>query len=391
MRQRERSAGRSCSTTKRGPALDRAQAGRTSRGATSPRLDRAMTSSSCACSIPEARPAPERDEFWKRRYPTRSAYWYFGWSPSGPFLTELESRSWLSAAHRHGATGRWRSRSSAGTALSAARCRSASRAWRARACGAWCRSRKPAVPLLRILPPDLRLRARLWALGRNGACTGSRPSRARSGDLLPARAIHAGLGARPRLALVLVGCTGPAEPLVHRAVPRDLHDRAVPLLKVARGLWVVPPSWTCCPARALLVGVQRERRPGRSGAAPRPPGRGAGGLDRARVAPERLRQGGVDEVVIAAVVPRDLVRPLPESVRRGGRAGAARRVDSLPTWACGRPVAEMIGRTLCLSYQRLRAGPPALLVKAVADRPRWPRWPCSAAAGAGAGRAPGEA
>jgi hypothetical protein len=28
-------------------------------------------------------------EFWKRRYPTRSA-WYFGWSPSGPFLTELE-------------------------------------------------------------------------------------------------------------------------------------------------------------------------------------------------------------------------------------------------------------------------------------------------------------
>jgi len=80
----------------------------------------------------------------------------------------------------------------------------------------------------------------------------------------------------------------------------------------------------------------------------------------------RLQAGGVDEVVVSPTVPRESVRPLLDVCDDVGVPAlvAIERMDlGLPP-----PQAEVVGRTLFLTYRRLQTGRPALMVKAVGDR-----------------------
>ena len=134
------------------------------------------------------------------------------------------------------------------------------------------------------------------------------------------------------------------------------------LLKLAQRRWVERHHGR---ALALVMGVTRGGRPGELEEVR---GRRVEVLETWTPAAlrERLRQGGVDEVVVAPVVPRDGVRPLLEACDEAGVPAllAVERLDL----GLRPPDAEMIGRTLYLSYQRHEPERPALLLKAVIDR-----------------------
>jgi exopolysaccharide biosynthesis polyprenyl glycosylphosphotransferase len=80
----------------------------------------------------------------------------------------------------------------------------------------------------------------------------------------------------------------------------------------------------------------------------------------------RLQQGGVDEVVVGPVVPRDRVRALLGVCDDVGVPAlvAVERLDL----GLRPPQAAMIGRSVYLQYQRSEPERPALLVKALFDR-----------------------
>ncbi len=118
-------------------------------------------------------------------------------------------------------------------------------------------------------------------------------------------------------------------------------------------------------ALALVMGA---RRGGRPGELEQLRGRQVEVLEEwtAEALRERLRRGGVDEVVVAPVVPREAV---PALVEAGEEAGVPVLVAAERLAAGIRPpTAEVVGRTLYLLYERQQLGQPALLLKAVLDR-----------------------
>jgi lipopolysaccharide/colanic/teichoic acid biosynthesis glycosyltransferase len=80
----------------------------------------------------------------------------------------------------------------------------------------------------------------------------------------------------------------------------------------------------------------------------------------------RLQEGGVDEVVVGPVVPRDRV-PALLSVSDDVGVPALVAVERLDE-GLSPPQAELIGRSVYLCYERSRPDRPALLVKALMDR-----------------------
>jgi lipopolysaccharide/colanic/teichoic acid biosynthesis glycosyltransferase len=81
---------------------------------------------------------------------------------------------------------------------------------------------------------------------------------------------------------------------------------------------------------------------------------------------QRLQQGGVDEVVVGPVVPRERVPGLLAVSDDVGVPAlvAVERLDN----GLSPPQAELIGRTVYLCYERSQPDRPALLVKAIIDR-----------------------
>lgn len=80
----------------------------------------------------------------------------------------------------------------------------------------------------------------------------------------------------------------------------------------------------------------------------------------------RLRAGGVDEVVLAATVPREQLRPLVKACEEVG-VPALVEVERIDL-DLARPRAEVVGPTLYLAYQTHEPDRPSLLVKAILDR-----------------------
>jgi exopolysaccharide biosynthesis polyprenyl glycosylphosphotransferase len=80
----------------------------------------------------------------------------------------------------------------------------------------------------------------------------------------------------------------------------------------------------------------------------------------------RLSEGGVDEVVVAPAVPRESIRPLLEVCDESAIPVlvALERMDL----ELRPPRAEVVGRTLYLTYERAEPDRPALVLKAVLDR-----------------------
>jgi exopolysaccharide biosynthesis polyprenyl glycosylphosphotransferase len=119
--------------------------------------------------------------------------------------------------------------------------------------------------------------------------------------------------------------------------------------------------------RALVLLLGRERG-GRPGELERDRGRRVEVLGEwtPEALHERLRRGGVDEVVVGPVVPRPAVRPLLEVCDEVAVPVyvAVERLDL----GLRPPRAEVIGRTLYLAYHRLEPDRPALFVKALLDR-----------------------
>jgi exopolysaccharide biosynthesis polyprenyl glycosylphosphotransferase len=81
---------------------------------------------------------------------------------------------------------------------------------------------------------------------------------------------------------------------------------------------------------------------------------------------ERLRMGGVDEVVMASSVPADQLTALLEACNEAG-VPAWVRMGGL-TSAPVPPRAEMLGSTVYLAYDRRNSDPMAVLVKSIIDR-----------------------
>jgi hypothetical protein len=141
-----------------------------------------------------------------------------------------------------------------------------------------------------------------------------------------------------------------------------LSTGALVTQKMVQRLWVERRHGR---ALALVVGVERGGRPGEL--------EQLRGLQvevletwTADALRDRLREGGVDEVVVTTSVPRAAARPLLEACDEAGVPAlvAVERLDL----GLRPPDAEMIGRTLYLNYQRHEPDRPALLVKAVIDR-----------------------
>jgi exopolysaccharide biosynthesis polyprenyl glycosylphosphotransferase len=80
----------------------------------------------------------------------------------------------------------------------------------------------------------------------------------------------------------------------------------------------------------------------------------------------RLRQGGVDEVVLPGGMDRAELRGLVAACEEVGVPALVRLDGVGPTLA--RPRAEMLGATLYLSYQRHEPDRPSLLIKGLVDR-----------------------
>ena len=78
---------------------------------------------------------------------------------------------------------------------------------------------------------------------------------------------------------------------------------------------------------------------------------------------DRLRQGGVDEVVLSGDLEREHLRGLVGACEEVGVPALVRLDRVGPTLA--RPRAEMLGATLYLSYQRHEPDRPSLLIKAL--------------------------
>jgi exopolysaccharide biosynthesis polyprenyl glycosylphosphotransferase len=163
------------------------------------------------------------------------------------------------------------------------------------------------------------------------------------------------------IALILVGAQAP----LNRSLIAFFVVVSTALLGVAKALqrrWV---ERTHGRAVALVMGV---RRGGRPGELEHLRGRQVEVLEdwTAGALRERLRAGGVDEVVVAPVVPRDVV---PELVEAGEEVGVPVLVAAERLAAGIRPpTAEVVGRTLYLLYERKDLGGVALLMKAVLDR-----------------------
>jgi exopolysaccharide biosynthesis polyprenyl glycosylphosphotransferase len=81
---------------------------------------------------------------------------------------------------------------------------------------------------------------------------------------------------------------------------------------------------------------------------------------------ERLRQGGVDEVVVAGALPTDQLMALLEACNEAG-VPAWVRMGGLTATPVP-PRAEMLGTTVYLAYDRREADPLAILIKGVLDR-----------------------
>ena len=81
---------------------------------------------------------------------------------------------------------------------------------------------------------------------------------------------------------------------------------------------------------------------------------------------DRLRQGGVDEVVLPGELERERLRGLVAACEEVGVPALVRLDRVGPTLA--RPRAEMLGATLYLSYQRHEPDRPSLLIKGLLDR-----------------------
>ncbi len=136
----------------------------------------------------------------------------------------------------------------------------------------------------------------------------------------------------------------------------------IALAKVPQARWVLRDHGRSV---TLVLGVARGGRPGE---------REEVGNRRVEVATDwseealraRLQQGGVDEVVVSPVVPRERIPSLLAALDEAGVPVliAVERQDA----GQRPPRALMIGRSVYLSYQRSEPDRPALLVKAVLDR-----------------------
>jgi exopolysaccharide biosynthesis polyprenyl glycosylphosphotransferase len=141
-----------------------------------------------------------------------------------------------------------------------------------------------------------------------------------------------------------------------------LSTLVLALAKIPQARWV---ARTHGRAQALVLGLRRGGRPGEIELVR---GRGVEVLE--EWTPEalrrRLQEGGVDEVVVGPIVPRDRVLPLLRACDDAGVPAlvAVERLDE----GLRPPVAERIGRSVYLSYQRTEPDRPALLAKAVMDR-----------------------
>jgi len=81
---------------------------------------------------------------------------------------------------------------------------------------------------------------------------------------------------------------------------------------------------------------------------------------------ERLRAGGVDEVVLPGSLLADKLEPLLLACEEVGVPGLV-RIDRIDL-RLARPRAELVGPTLYLAYQTMEPDRPALVVKAILDR-----------------------
>jgi exopolysaccharide biosynthesis polyprenyl glycosylphosphotransferase len=134
------------------------------------------------------------------------------------------------------------------------------------------------------------------------------------------------------------------------------------LAKVPQGRWI---ERTHGRAVALLLGMKRGGRPGEIELVR---GRRVEVLEEWTPAALRLRlqEGGVDELVVGPVVPRDRV-PALLAVSDDVGVPALVAVERLDN-GLSPPQAELIGRSVYLSYERSQPDRPALLVKAMMDR-----------------------
>jgi len=163
------------------------------------------------------------------------------------------------------------------------------------------------------------------------------------------------------LALILVAAQAPLNRSLI-ALFLLVSTIVVALAKIPQGRWVARSHGR---AVALVLGVKRAGRPGEIELIR---GRGVEVLE--DWVPEalhrRLQAGGVDEVVVGPVVPRERVPALLATCDDAGVPAlvAVERLDL----GLRPPEAEMIGRSVYLSYRRSDSERPSLLVKALIDR-----------------------
>lgn len=163
------------------------------------------------------------------------------------------------------------------------------------------------------------------------------------------------------LALILMAAQAPLNRSLIAAF-LAISTVVVAVAKVPQGRWVERVHGR---AVALVLGLKRGGRPGEIELLR---GRKVEVLEDWTPAAlrERLQEGGVDELVVGPVVPRDAV-PALLAVSDDVGVPALVAVERLDH-GLSPPRAELIGRSVYLSYERSEPDRPALLVKAILDR-----------------------